>query len=407
MNLADMTLAEALAACPGLEEKLCATGLEAALNEQGRRFVAPYVRLSTLLRSRGIDPAAFEAGLAAGDEGRRELSLPGERVRLNFLALMPCPLKMPFERALAAHLASSPEAQDFTWCVEGNANLQTTYYDLVPHFADADELPDLIISPGVNVFFGDDFRRRFVDTGLFTDVTPDAVNADFARDFAETPYKDPAGSYSMLAMNLLVFLVDEARLGGRPAPRRFADLLEPEMEDLVAVRGQKGFYCETMLMTVYREFGMDGVRRLARSVLCGLHPAEMVKMAGKGRADAPAVSVLPYFFARSVPREGSVRVVWPEDGALVSPVTLLAKREAVARFPGIASFLAGPEVARIFSGALFPALHPDVPTNLPETPAGSRRLKWLGWDFLAARDPEVLTRELTEAFIAARPGKRP
>jgi ABC-type Fe3+ transport system substrate-binding protein len=73
----------------------------------------------------------------------------------------------------------------------------------------------------------------------------------------------------------------------------------------------------------------------------------MVKAATGSSADALAISVMPYFFARHLRDREGISIVWPKDGALVSPVTMLVKTEKRAELQPLLDFLSGAQVAEI------------------------------------------------------------
>ena len=56
---------------------------------------------------------------------------------------------------------------------------------------------------------------------------------------------------------------------------------------------------------------MDGIHKLARSYKKSLHPAQMVK-ARTRTPEAPAVSIIPYFFSQMIDGTGDLEVVWPK-----------------------------------------------------------------------------------------------
>ena len=70
---------------------------------------------------------------------------------LNLLALLPCPVKVPFEQACEDFLASlDPQRSSSLVCrLEGNANIESEYYSTIEFITSLDELPDIIISPGL------------------------------------------------------------------------------------------------------------------------------------------------------------------------------------------------------------------------------------------------------------------
>ena len=129
----------------------------------------------------------------------------------------------------------------------------------------------------------------------------------------------------------------------------------------------------------------------------------MVKSAGSGREDTPAISVMPLFFANTIKNRENVTIVWPADGALVSPVTMLVKTDKCKELAPLIDFLTGTEVARICAGAAFPAVHPHVDNHLPE----NATFKWIGWDFVKNRDLKSLIGITNSIFLQAFERKLP
>jgi ABC-type Fe3+ transport system substrate-binding protein len=306
------------------------------------------------------------------------------------------------EEAFNGFLATLTAEQraSLTFCIEGNANSQIDYADYADHFETLPEMPDIIITPGFNSFFHPHFVERFIKTGRFASVNSFAGD----RHLATMGITDPDGHYNLLAMNLLVLVVDRTRLGNRPMPQSWADLLKPEYAKSIAIRGNRdGTFCETLLLSLYKDFGADGLSRLGRNVAWGWHPSQMVKSAGSGRNDTPAISAMPLFFANNIKNRENVNIIWPSDGALVSPVTMLIKAEKREELRHLIDFLTGPEVAAICAGAAFPAVHPDVDNRLPD----NATFKWIGWDYVKNHDLKALIADTNAAFVRAFHGEKP
>ena len=316
---------------------------------------------------------------------------------LNLLALLPCPVKVPLEQAFEEYLASLPtgRAAALRCQLEGNANIESDYYNSVEGLTKLAQFPDIIISPGFNSLFERPFVERFIHTDQFVSVN------DYAGDrhLSALGVCDPTNHYTMLAMNLLVPVVDRARLGDRAVPGCWADLLRPEYEASLAIRGHKdGTFCETLLLTIYKDTGVEGLRKMGKNVRYGWHPSQMVKAALGSSPDAPAISVMPLFFAQNLVGKERYQIIWPEDGALISPVTMLVKQEKRAELKDLLAFWAGPQVAAIFSNAFFPAVHPQVDNQLPEQAC----FKWIGWEYIINNDIKKLIAGVNLAFRQGR-----
>ena len=399
--LLDRTIDGILSLHPETLPVFTGNGFALFADDELRASFGAAIRLRTLLKVGGTNPEPFCRLLDEAIAATASPQPSGDNQRgLNLFALLPCPLKVPLEEAFRGFLDGLPVERraSLRFCIEGNANNQLDYSEYIEQFDSLDEIPDIIVTPGFNAFFYQRFVERFIRPGLFASVN------GFAGDpqLAVLGLTDPEGHYTMLAMNLLVLVVNHTRLAGRPVPRRWADLLEPAFARSIAIRGNRdGTFCETLLMTIRKQFGSDGLARLGKNVRYGWHPSQMVKAVAGNRDDAPAISVMPLFFANTIGHRENVTIVWPEDGALVSPVTMLVKREKRDELADLLRFLTGPEVARICAGAFFPALHPVVDNRLP--PAAT--FTWIGWEYVKDNDLQELIAEANASFQSGFSGE--
>lgn len=173
----------------------------------------------------------------------------------DLVAYLPCPVKVPFEQALEEYL-------------EGNANKNEADYAALIGAHRAEDLPSLLITPGVNELFGGRFIRQVLDSGHFVDV------ASYPRDpgFSGSALRDPLGHATVLAANVTLIVVDFGQLGSRPVPHRWADLLMPEFRNSVIMRGNGKRFCETTLLAWHHLFGQNGLECIGRAVREGWHP---------------------------------------------------------------------------------------------------------------------------------------
>ncbi|MDD4484115.1 MAG: ABC transporter substrate-binding protein [Methanoregula sp.] len=384
---------------PELEQLFESYSLAELRDAPSRSEKAVYLTLEDALRDKNIDCAGFialakEHAAAYRTPENRSLAARSYNQRdLQFLGLMPCPVKIPFDSAFTQFVSREWGGKPpFSYLIESNANNQLAYYTHIPKFKDLIDMPDIVISPGLNGYYHRDFFERFKNKGYFSDVIEHASPTYDRLDLA-----DPDGHYSVIGANIEVMVVDNTRIGDRQIPERWTDLLHPEFTGSVAIRGQDGFFCETVLLTLYKEMGLEGIRMLARSISSAVHPAQMVKNAGS-KAGGPAISIMPFFFANLAKNTRNVTIVWPEEGAIVSPVTMIVKRDHSTDLDLLIKFLAGKETGSLLSGVHFPSMVPDVPPCVPRDTAFS----WIGWDYIRGHDigkeTEMVSREFAAVF---------
>ncbi|MCB9496041.1 MAG: ABC transporter substrate-binding protein [Fibrobacteria bacterium] len=303
---------------------------------------------------------------------------------------LPCPIRVPLERAFLDQRENGT-LPDLRILLEGHANKgEKADRDLAkahPH-----ELPWLLLTPGVGWLYGKESRARLMDSGAFQDPS------GWARDSGPMPeLRDPEGHVSILAANLTVLVVDDHRAQGRKRLESWSDLLDPSWESGLALRGNGKTFCETTLLTLLDHFGWDSMPNLRRAVGGFGHPAQMVKSLSKPGPTTPPAATLPLFFARLIPRREGLRIVWPREGAIASPVTMLVRKGAPEEVMELARWLCGREVADLCSNVGLPSCHPEHPWTIAE----GRNLLWIGWDTIREQDLEEQLTRLQALFEGA------
>ncbi len=329
----------------------------------------------TKLLVAAIEGTAADSDVTLSDHSKAR----GER--LTIAGLLPCPVRIPLLDSFAAFSKQfrAKHAIELEYELKAASMGVEWIDDNLKEISDPSGIPDLFISAGFDLFFDDEKIGRFKKQGVFTDaVSFSEVNPSF-RDY---DLKDPQGHYSMIGVVPAVFLVNVKDLGSRKVPRTWEDILSPEFENSVSLPVGDFDLFNGMLLNIHKRFGEEGVRQLGRSLLESLHPSQMVR-SDKKAANRPVITILPYFFTKTV-REGStMTAVWPEDGAIISPLFMLAKAEGLDKLQDVIDFFASREVGEILSHqGLFPSTHPAVDNNL----AADKKFSWLGWDYIYSID---------------------
>lgn len=357
------------------------------------------VSLRQALKLKNIDLEGFVErleGAIAGVDGRLAGggATAAAEQKINVVGLLPCPVRIPMLEAFEPFVE---EYRDKTG-LEIKYELQAAsmgaawIHDNLEGVTDAAALPDLFISAGFETFFDPNGIGRFRDD--FYDGLP---FERFNSSFDGLDLKDPGGHYSVISVVPAVFMVNMNEIGDRPVPRTWEDILDPRFEQRVSLPVGDFDLFSGILLDIHQRYGEDAVRRLGRSLASSMHPAQMIKLGRK--SSAPIVTIMPYFFTRMAKEGGPMKAVWPEDGAIVSPIFLLAKKSAREQVQPIVELFGSKHLGEILAHkGLFPSTHPEVDNRLPP----DCKFSWLGWDFVKNNDVTALIKRCEALFEEGR-----
>ena len=312
---------------------------------------------------------------------------------LNVVGLLPCPVRIPLLERF------NNFTKEFTaeYKTEINHELKAASMGLdwvennIKGIENADELPDLFISAGFDMFFDEEMIGKFKRAEVFEDTTK---IKEFNSLFAEIDLKDPKGHYALISVVPAVFLINTTELGDIPVPRSWEDLMKPEFEKRVSLPVGDFDLFNGILLNIHKKYGDEGVKKLGRSLLESLHPSQMVK-SEKKKTNRPIVTIMPYFFTKMVKEGSKMQAVWPADGAIVSPIFMLSKKDKKEKLQPVIDFFASKEVGEILAhGGLFPSVHPEVENRIPK----ENKFMWLGWDYIYSNDISKLIKHCEKVF---------
>lgn len=390
-----MKVGEILEEYPETLEVFKANGFAADKKEDLLEELGPQLMLKTALKVKELNGDLFLHMLEEKiKEKQASLLFQDENAmrRLNFLGYTYCPLKQTFkdsfEEILKKYLAETGN-NSFQYCVPSGCGGEDTY-DNIWQVEKIEDFPDILVSAGFDDFFRQGFVDRLVKKGYFKSKNYSEMNSDFVS----LGYEDPDGWYSPYAAAPLVWLVDHKKLGSLPKPKEWKDLLNPIYKDNIVVGSCHDEVHEDVLLYFYKEYGDEGVRKLAANVKGGLHGAQMAKLAGSNRPQGAAIYLIPWLFAKSCPRTEVTEIIWPEDGAIIVPMYLLIKEGKDKEFATFLDFVMGTDYGQKSADNCFPVLNPQVDNKLPNK-AG---FKWLGWDYIKSHPMEELIDHVVNIF---------
>ncbi len=358
--------------------------------------------LSSVLKARRLNMELFirmlEEKIAENEGVSASCAEEGPARRLDFLGYTVCPLKHTFRECFDPVLDRyrRETGRGFDCYVPSGCGGDDAYGEIWKSQS-IDDLPDAIASIGFGDFFRKEFVERFINKGYFKAPQRQEVNSCFYGMRLE----DPDGCYTIYSVFPYIMMVDKKKLGHLPVPCKWDNLLNPVYRDNIIIGGSADDISEVLLLYLYKKHGDKGIELLAGNVKDAWHAAKMAKVAGTSSTEGAAVYVMPWFFARSCPRTDAVSIVWPEDGALISPFYLLVKDDRRADLKVITDFVMGRELGQKSADSFFPVLNSSVDNRLPENAS----FQWLGWDYIKSNSMDILKEHVQKIFAEHRAGK--
>ena len=375
-------------------------GFDKLKNEKDRDVIGK-LSLNLILKTKGISIEGFSQMLddfieLARNSADITLNQKTKRTKgVKVVGLLPCPVRVPLLEQFDAFVEKNET--DIEYDLKAASHGLEWLKGTVRNVEDYNELADIYLSAGFDLFFDEKLMGKFKKAGVFkSGVKYDKFNSDFENDYMSL--KDPSGDYSILAVVPAVFLVNKNELNGREVPKTWADLLKPEFEKSVSLPVSDFDLFNAILLNIYKLYGDEGVKKLGKSLIQSLHPAQMVKAKSRNKDEAPAISIIPYFFTQMLTGASDLYSIWPKDGALLSPIFILSKKEKEDKVKPFLDFFLSENIGTIFSAnGKFPSTNPKVENGLEP----DQNFKWIGWDFIHNNDIGSLLKNCEKEFIDA------
>lgn len=378
-----------------------ANGFEQLKNRQMFETMAKNINLGMALKAKKINSELFEEKLAAflEKDSDTDISLEGRKENsegdILIEGVLPCPIRIPLMESIKNWVNERNAKENYKIAYElQSANLGLDWVVDKVKTGNPDKVSDILLSAGFELFFDKELMGQYMEKGIF-ETYLDEMNKDFCND--EIDLRDPKKQYAVMGVVPAVFLINKTVLGNRKVPETWEEILSEEFEDSVALPMNDLDLFNALIINIYKEHGSEGIHKLARSYKKNLHPAQMVKAKGKS-GDAPAVSIIPYFFTQMLTGATDLEAIWPKDGALLSPIFMIAKKEKRDKVKPFIDFFMSKEIGTLFSAnGKFPSTNPNVNNHLTE----EQKFKWIGWDFIHGNDIGGLIRQCENEFNEA------
>lgn len=395
----DISLYDLIATHPQVKNLLVANGFD--VSDTLLQGVGKTITLAMALKAKDINESLFVDQLqtaieidAMGLDTKLSSIQNDNKSKIEIKGVLPCPVRIPLLEGFETWLKEDSDVNpnDLAYELQAASMGVEWLKEELERSQDETTLSDIFLSAGFDLFFDHKLLGKFKEHHVFSDFTGiKSYNHDFNNEHIQL--QDPKKEYAMIGVVPAVFLVNHEMLHGRPMPKTWSDLLKPEFENSVSLPVGDFDLFNAILLNIYKSYGEDGVLALKRSFFSNLHPAEMVKSHTK--THKPTVTIMPYFFTKMIKPGGPMTAVWPEDGAIISPIFMLMKRSKEKILKPFADYFGSRSVGEILShNGRFPSIHPDVDNR----EAKGNPYMWLGWDYIEGHDMGELIVSTTHLF---------
>ena len=328
--------------------------------------------------------ADVEKATASGGIMGKDIDLP------VMLALLPCGLRNAFQQAVFNAFPEYVDAENPKLIIEGNLNYEKGLFASIDNLTSVDALPDIFISSDINSLYHKRFLDQFLNSGNF-----ETLELETHPLFKNAGYVHPDGLMAWFTTNLLVLVVDIKKLGQRSIPTSWLDILDKSYENDLTLRGDMDFFCNAMFFPFMKSNGDEAIKSLGKNTAKGLHPSQMVKTLNSGNEGGTTIYAMPYSFAIKVRDNERYKIVFPVEGAIVSPVQMLIKKGAYLKHKSLIDYILSKEMSDVLALSGFPSAYPASENKLP----GSA-LNWIGWSFIKENDIKACKERMQQLFFS-------
>ncbi len=381
---------------PETKEYFILNGLRQVEDEKLLSTFGKSLSLSVLIKSKKLNKSIFlEEINNLINKDQVDSSLIENEIKKNpeikLTGILPCPVRIPLLESLEKWLDNTNRKD----IVDYELKAASMGVDWLKESMNEENLSDVFLSAGFDLFFDDKYMNQFKKKKIFKDLIKlRKYNQDFDNDYISL--RDPDGDYSIISVVPAVFLINDDVLKNKKIPTSWKELISGEYDNSVSLPIGDFDLFNAILLNIYKNFGLDGVKRLGKTLLKSMHPSQMVK--SHTHNIQPAITIMPYFFTKMAKFGGPMNAIWPSDGAIISPIFMLTKAEKEEKLSEIANFFGSKEVGEILSHTgLFPSTNPFVDNNIPK----ENKYMWIGWDYIKKNDIGLILQTCLREFEKA------
>lgn len=122
-----------------------------------------------------------------------------------------------------------------------------------------------------------------------------------------------------------VIIVNDNLCKGFDIPKTWKDLLDEKYRNSFCIQGNTNKFCGALLLNFHKNFGNEGIRSLARNTKIVTNLNTMIREIGNNNLNSCPIILTSYPNAKMISKNKNQRIIWPEDGAFLTPIYTIIK----------------------------------------------------------------------------------
>ncbi|NTU98111.1 MAG: ABC transporter substrate-binding protein [Chlorobiaceae bacterium] len=246
-----------------------------------------------------------------------------------------------------------------------------------------EEIPEIMIAAGLHTVLSKGFKKRFIDSGIYTGITSEAALGKMPDAYKKIATENNIGIFSIGQWSIVCDLSLKTAV---PYPHRWTDLVNPRYKDLITVHGYNGKASIAALLLVLREqLGKNAVIDFAGNIRNVWHFAEVLKRLDSSEPRRTPFNLLPNAATVQMPSKKQAAILEFEDGPVLAPMLMYVKTSRMEECRPLVNFLHSATIRHALRrGDFFLADEFDW----------SQPFSYPSWEYLMNNDYEELVAEL-------------
>ena len=212
-DLLNETLYDIINDDPKIYDFFITNGFDNFKNKEMLKIMGKNIKLGMALKSKRINPELFLEKLNAFLKKDSEVDISLEENEVNkskaskndvlIEGVLPCPIRIPLLEGIKEWVDAQNKKNDYTIKYElQSANLGLDWVVEKVKTGDANEVPDVLLSAGFELFFDKNLMGQYMENGIF-ETYFENMNKDFCNKNIDL--RDPKKRYAIMGVVPAVF----------------------------------------------------------------------------------------------------------------------------------------------------------------------------------------------------------